>query len=385
MVVLSIIEGEYTLGDCIGEETILQEHKEFYLNKPLPLTEIENLFDGNLSRYVEKRIYETTIYYINKYFDRYLISLANISKIYLRDVEDFTHSKFCIGVSDDGDITGIPLKEHQIPSLKEELVKKVVSHYDNIMGLHNKKGGIKIQIEGTIYYNYEKLVNILKKHTRINIHKVKNTRSCNGDCLDLEYKIKDLREEETDYLIKLEEYKRLMDIKIQYNNKYSVPFNQLIRADEIMDEFKTHTSLTIKQLDDVLSELKSKIIERRDVEGYLLNGLYIKNTLYPDDTDKDKYYGELVKTFLEEYKYFKIIQLRKNINIPRFIMKNPMKQLTPLLNNVNIFNEQLDMDFYMIEIEIPFIKDINAHIASKKDKKILERGYTDNMDMPCTL
>ena len=122
MVVLSIIEGEYTLGDCIGEETILQEHKEFYLNKPLPLTEIENLFDGNLSRYVEKRIYETTIYYINKYFDRYLLSLANISKIYLRDVEDFTHSKFCIGVSDDGDITGIPLKDHQIPSLKEELI-----------------------------------------------------------------------------------------------------------------------------------------------------------------------------------------------------------------------------------------------------------------------
>jgi hypothetical protein len=32
----------------------------------------------------------------------------------------------------------------------------------------------------------------------------------------------------------------------------------------------------------------------------------------------------------------------------------------------------------MIEIEIPFIKDINAHIASKKDKKILERGCIDN-------
>ena len=66
-------------------------------------------------------------------------------------------------------------------------------------------------------------------------------------------------------------------------------------------------------------------------------------------------------------------------------MKNPMKQLTPLLNNVHIFNEQLDMDYYMIEIEIPFIKDINAHIASKKDKKIIQRGYTENMDMPCTL
>ena len=171
-----------------------------------------------------------------------------------------------------------------------------------------------------------------------------------------------------------------MDKKIQYNNKYSVPFNKLIRVDELMNEFRSYTSLTNKQLDDVLSLLKSKIIERYDVEKYLLNGLYINNSIYPEDLIKDKYYGELIKTFLE---YFKIIQLRKNINIPRFNMKNPMKKLNPLLNNINIFNEYLDMDFYMIEIEIPFIKDINAYIALKKNKKILERGYTDNM--PCTI
>tara|TARA_B110000977_G_C10646086_1_gene326053 strand:- start:9 stop:539 length:531 start_codon:yes stop_codon:yes gene_type:complete len=176
-----------------------------------------------------------------------------------------------------------------------------------------------------------------------------------------------------------------MDIKIQYNNKYSVPFNKLIRSDEIMLEFYKYSSLTIKELCEILSVLRSRIIKRRDVEEYLLNGLYIQNTLYPNDKQKDNYYGELVKTFLEEYKYFKIIQLRKNINIPRFNMKNPMKRLSPLLNNVSIFNEQLDMDFYMIEIEIPFIKDVNAYIASKKNKKILERGYAYNMNMPCTI
>ena len=385
MVIISLIEGQYELGDCIGEETILKEHKEFYLNKPLPLSEIEKLFEGNLSEYTEKRIYETIIYYINKYFDRYLLSLANISKIYLRDVIDFTHSKFCIGVSDDGDITGIPLKEHQIPNLKKELVKKVLEHYENVIGLHNKKGDIEIEIQGTTYYNFDKLVEILKKHTRIKIHKVKNTRKYNMNCLDLECKIQGLREEEKEYLDKIAEYKRMMDKKIKYNNKYSVPFNKLIRSDNIMEEFKSHTSLTDKELKNILKILQSKIIEREDVREYLLDGLYIKNSLYPDDNEKDKYYGELIKIFLEEYKYFKIVQLRKNINIPRFSMKNPMKQLTPLLNNVHIFNEKLDMDYYMIEIEIPFIKDINAHIASKKDKKIIERGYTENMDMPCTI
>ena len=39
MVILSIIEGEYSLGDNIGDETILQEHKEFYLNKSMSLSE----------------------------------------------------------------------------------------------------------------------------------------------------------------------------------------------------------------------------------------------------------------------------------------------------------------------------------------------------------
>ena len=56
MVIISLIEGQYELGDCIGEETILKEHKEFYLNKPLPLSEIEKLFKGDLSEYVEKRV-----------------------------------------------------------------------------------------------------------------------------------------------------------------------------------------------------------------------------------------------------------------------------------------------------------------------------------------
>ena len=298
MVVLSLVEGEYELGECMGEETLLREYKEFYLVKPLPLSEIEKLFNGEISSFVENKIYESIIYYINKYFDRYLLSLANISKIYLRDVVDFTHSKICIGVSDDGDITGIPLKEHQIPDLTKELLKKVTDYYENIIGLHNKKGGIEIEIQGVTYYNFDKLVHILKKHTRINIHKVKNTRKYNLDCIDLDDKIKDMRKEEEEYFKKLDEYKKLMDIKIQYNNKYSVPFNQLIRADDIMDEFRYYTSLTCEELDDVLDVLRNKIVQRKDVEKYLLNGLYIENSLFPDDSEKDKYYARLVKIYL---------------------------------------------------------------------------------------
>jgi hypothetical protein len=380
MVVLSLIDGEYTLEDNIGNESIIKEHKEFYLMKPLSLTEIDNLYKGIISPFVEGKIYESIIHYINKYFDRYLLSLTNIKKIYLRDLDQFTHSKIFIGVSDDGNITGIPLKEYQISSLKTELVTKVYDYYDNIMGLQLKsdKGGIEITIDGTTYYDFNKLVYILKKHTRINIHRVTNTKKYNKSCSELRSKIQDLQEESIKYKKGLEEYKRLMAVKIEYNNKYSVPFNQLIRSDSIMKEFSLCTSLSEKELNDILSVLKERIIKRYDVEKYLLNGLYINDTLFPDDKEKDKYYAELVKIFLEEYKYFKIIQLRKNINIPRFTIKDPLKKINPLLNNVHIFNQYLNIDFYMIEIEIPFIKDINAYVASKKTKKILERDCDDN-------
>ena len=78
---------------------------------------------------------------------------------------------------------------------------------------------------------------------------------------------------------------------------------------------QNYTSLSHDELEDVLTVLKSKIIKRKDVEGYLLNGAYIKKSLFPEDLQKDKYYGKLVSTYLEEYKYFKTVQLRKNIKI----------------------------------------------------------------------
>ena len=378
MVVLSLIEGQYELGESIGEETIIKEHKEFYLTDTLDLKDINDLSNGFLTHKVQDMIYKSMIDYTNKYFDRYLLSLTNISKIHLPSLLNDTHSKICFGVSDSGVITGIPLQTSQIHNLKIDLVDKVVEHYSNIIGLHNKKGDLKINIDGEIYYDFSKLVQILKKHTRVNIHRIHNRNEFNPGCQELLQTIDDIQFDEQEYLKKLREYRRLMDVKVEYNNKYSVPFNKLIRTIDIMDEFRSYTSLTNDQLDDLLELLQEKIVNRGDVEDYLCCGEYIERTLFPDDENMDRYYGELVKIYLEEYKYFKIVQLRKNIVLSKFILKNPIKRLNPLLNNVIVFSEQLKMDFYMIEIEIPFIKDINAYVASKKTNKILERSYTEN-------
>ena len=121
------------------------------------------------------------------------------------------------------------------------------------------------------------------------------------------------------------------------------------------------------------------------VEKYLKNGLYIDKSLFPEDKELDNEYGSYMHQYLEEYKQFKMIQLKKNIVIKSFPQKNPIKKINPILKNISCFNEYLRMDYIMIEIEIPFIKDKNVYIVSKKDKKILKRGYTNDMNMPCTI
>ena len=383
MVVLSLIEGEYELHENIGCETILKEYKEFYLTDTINLDDIKDLKNGILSNKIRDLIYKSMIDYTNKYFNRYLLSLTNISKIHLPKLLNQTHSKICFGVSDTGDITGIPLLPCQIDNLKKDLVNKVLEHYSNIIGIHNKKGFLEIKINNEIYYDFSKLIDILKKHTRINIHKIKNDNKFNPKCEELFENIKRIKTEEQIYIKKWMEYRRLMNIKVKYNNKYSVPFNKLIRETEIMKEFGDFTSLSNYELDELLELLQEKIINRGDVEDYLYCGEYIKGSLFPEDKYIDKYYGKLVKIYLEEYKYFKTIQLRKNIIIPKFTLKNPIKRLNPLLNNISIFSQYLKIDYYMIEIELPFIKDINVYIVSKKNKKILERGYTNQI--PCTI
>jgi len=381
MVKLSLISSRYLLGKNIGNETILKEYKEFFLRKPLTLYDISDLKIGLINSKTQRYTYDSVIYYINKYFNRYLLSLTNISKKFLPKLLDQTHSKFYIGISDNGLITGIPLLPHQVTDLKLYIKSFVIDYYDNIMGLHYNKGNNKIIINNEIYYNYDKLVNILKKHTKINIHILNNQNNKNNICESLINKIKVCEEEENQYKKKLNEYNKLKKIKCDYNNKYSQAFHKLIRSD-VMDEFKEYTSIPHNKFNNLLQILHDKIRNHNDVEKYLKNGLYIEKSLFSSNKLLDNEYGGYMKLYLEEYKNFKCQQLSKNILIEAFHQKNPIKKINPLLKNISCFNEYLDIDYYLIEIEIPFIKDKNVFIASKKDKKILQRGF---MDMPYTI
>ena len=144
--------------------------------------------------------------------------------------------------------------------------------------------------------------------------------------------------------------------------------------------------ILIDGFDEFLELLCDKIRKKGDVEKYLYNGVYVKNSLFPNDNMKDNIYGEKMRLFLEKYKTFKMLQLKSNIEIKPFPKKSPMLKLNPILKNTNCFTRLNDEVIYlMIEIELPFIKDKKVFLGlkDKKNIRIIKRTYEPNMNTPC--
>ena len=157
-----------------------------------------------------------------------------------------------------------------------------------------------------------------------------------------------------------------------------------------MVEFQNFTSLNYENFEKVIYILQDKIQNKNDVYKYLSNGLYIDGSLFPDEPEKDKYYGNLIKIFLDEYKYFKQIQLSKNIKVKKFKKRNPRRKLNGILKNISSFNQYLyknkEIEFIVINIALPIIKDKRVFIGVKNDVdiQILQRSinihpYTFNL------
>lgn len=388
MTVVNICSSPYELLQSIGKETILEEFKEFFLKKYMTIDDVQDLQKGIFTSKLKRFTYESVLYNIDKYLSRYLVSLTNIKKIFLPQLLDKTHSTFYLGVSDDGIITGIPMTKNTLNYLQSDLLQLLEKHYQDIIGLHKhqRTGNMNpLVINGTIYYQYEKLINILKNHTIINIHVLQNNKSENLTCQKLLQTIDNTIREQDSYLDKLKKHKELKRIKREYNDRYSSGFQKLIRSD-VMIEFAKYTSISARQLTMLLEILKKKIQNHSDVEKHLQNGSYIIGSLFPDDEEQDRYYGSLLNIFLLEYKEFKNIQLSKNIEVGKYSLKQPIRKIKPLLNNISCFNQYLDEIYCMIEIRIPFIKDIKAFIALRKNEKmcILERDFNKDEQGPYT-
>lgn len=382
---ITIEKSNYCLLDSIQGENLLKEHKEFFLKKSMTIDDIHDILNHIYTHKIERLTYESVLFNIDKYLSRYILSLSNIQKAFLPSCMDKTHSKFYLGISDSGEITGIPLKRNKIETLKTDLLRLVNNHLQDMVGLHQKKGSDKeIIINNKKYYYFDKLLNILKKHIRIKIHIIKKKNTHNQQCIELRKKINDILCEEENYLTKLSQHKKLKEKKRIYNDKYSIGFQKLIRTTDVMIEFRNFISLTNKDFDELLTLLIQKIKTHNDVETVLLNGKYISGSLANINSELDSKYKKHVNIFLDEYKEFKKLMLSKNIHLDNFKQKNPRRKINPLLTNISCFNEYLDVEYCIIEILIPVIKDNQACIILKKDKKIklLERGFSNNN--PCT-
>ena len=384
MVIINIIDGKHHQNQNIGPEEILKEYKAFFLRKAYNIYDFHKLQNGILTNKLQIYTHNSIIYYFDKYFKKYICSLSNIDKRFLQKFIGENFSNFYIGVNDDGIITGIPVIKGYLPMLVSTIESKISEYYKDIIGLHNEKGINEIQIGNEKFYDFNRIKEIMKKHTKINIHILKknNTTSENYDLLNSQ--VDDILQKEKIYQKEYREYKIKKNEKKKFNDIYSQSFHKLIRS-KILIEFSEY--IVDFDLNEFLELLRSKINKQGDVKKYLNNGIYIKHSLFPNDKQKDEVHEQRMTTFLETYKTFKLLKLKNNIRIEPFSKKAPKLKLNPLFKNTNCFTNLNDNVIYiMIQIELPFIKDNRVFIGLKDKKtiRIIKRTYEPNMNTPCT-
>ena len=390
--IIKFINSNYKLNDEIGLEDILNEYKEFFLKDTLTLNEINLLKKSIINDKINNNVYRSILHYIDKFFFKYLISMTNIDKKYLDTIQNKNFCNFYIGVSDKGQITGIPININLIDNLMIDIKNKINNYYDKLIGLHiTKKKGIKINIGDDTYYNYEKILRILKEHTKIEIIKINSNNNKNYICEEYIDYINSVLNEEKVYLSKLYSYKDLIKKKTIYNDSYTGPFYKLIRNNYIMNKYKEFSSLENYIFDDIIKLLTDRIIVQSDVNNYLKNGQYIINSIYPNDKEKDIILSNHINIFLEEYNEFKRIELQYNIKTDKFKERNPKRKLKSILNNISCFNEYLydnkNIIYIIIKISWIFVKDKNLYIGYNDNNhiRIIERTYEPYLKMPCTM
>ena len=190
---------KYSLLENLGKEDCLNEYKEFFLKNNYDINDVNDFLKGFINTKTLKNIDKTILDYIEKYSIKYLISLSNIDKLLLPNFEKNNYSKFYIGVSDEGVITGIPIEKNSLGSIKKLLETKLNSYYDNFIGLHATKGNDVIQIGYDTYYDFDKIIKILKKHTKIKITILDNTNIQNKKLDFLLSYIEEVKKEESEY------------------------------------------------------------------------------------------------------------------------------------------------------------------------------------------
>ena len=377
---ITVNKSYYNIGDKFDPEDLENEYKEFIMSSKYDSDtnfyekNMKSLLRGEFPNEINSKIFDTIYSYMDKYFLKYFTSLSNLDN--KNSSNNF--SKFYIGISDNPSIiTGIPIKKRDLNKLINGINLKIINFLKHIRTYHKNKGSDKyIFIKGNKYYFYDKLLTIILRLFKVNIH-ILNKKKIKKYCV--KKKVNDIYARKRLYNKIIKNYKKEKNIVYNLNNKYSQSITVMLFNYEvinIIEKFikKDNLNFPFKQIHNILK----KYVNNKDtISNYIHNGVYVKNSI-KDDNFTDKQLSQYINVFISKFREFRNIEIkkinRKKIKKPFNKRYNPLNCISTIILQINNFNNIIydndDIIQIMIEIEIPIIKDSDAVIGYYANNKL---------------
>lgn len=337
----------YKLGLFIGNETLKIEYKEFRFHKRLIFLEESDIRDWIINKNwhsILKLAHITLEHYIKEYIPKYMATFANTTKI--------NNGVFYIGVTDSGEITGIPFGHRDYKySIGNMINEKIITKYI-----------IKI-IEQTLTNVSQEMKDSIVSQTVIQIIYLEND----------DYLIDDTTFEEyiEEYKCKKNEFDKLND---KYNrdkrrwineiSRYKSAINIIINKEDIRKELIDYI---MQYNNECLFEVKHKMIERLKMKNDII---FDEGEIYEQKNNVEHMSYWIVR--FRDLKINQLITVKPRITFMNIEPESPyvsiMRKYKPLLRSMledNIY-------FGLVKITFPCKNIIN-------DWKAI--GYNDGLNM----
>jgi len=360
----------YCVGERLTNEDLYNEYKEFNIlpdkQDTIDTSEkiVKDIVRGLFPIELNNKIFMTIEKYLDKYFIKYFTSLSNYNSN-----SDNNYSSLFIGINDNPSIiTGIPILKSQLPNLVNIVNNKLMMYLTAIKGFHRRKHYTKyILVNGEKYYSFDKLLSIIFRLFKVNIH-ILNKQKIHNFCI--KSKINTIYKHTRECRQSLKKYNKIKHTKCRLNYKYSQSISQIIFNYEIMNIMskyikKDHPQYPFKKINTIL---KIHLHDKGDITKYIDDGVYINNSIISDDFGENEL-NKYINIFLDKFREYRTGMISKINNTyynerPFTKKYNPMEQLSTNLLKINNFNDIFvtnpNVIQVLIEIQIPLIKDIDS-------------------------
>ena len=376
---------DITVGTVKNQEDLQNEYKEFsIIGKKKELVEdelmIKKLIRGKFPNEINKRIINSVYSYLDKYFVKYFTSLSNLNKNCDNTKSKSNFSRFYIGVNDNPSVvSGIPIYRRDLEKLISGINIRVIGYLKKIRAFHRLKSSNKyIEFQGNKYYNFDKLLSIIFRLFKINIHLLNKKKLDDG--VSIKKKINNIYKKKRIYNYKVKEYIKLKDRTKFLNNKFSQSLTILLFNYEVINTIDKFIKITYPNFPfkPIHKLLKKHINDKKTISNYIDDGHYVNYSIISTEFSETEL-NSLINIFLRKIREYRNIQIQKVNMISRKIVKpykkrfNPLDSISTTILQINSFNDIIadnnDIVQILIEIEIPVIRDKNAIL-----------GYHDGKD-----